>query len=76
MLEVLQDESSINGSEPSTPRPDADSDHGSMPATPPLDTTSPDHDQGGDYEGLKTEEHDDHEYAGVNNESEERDNDH
>jgi len=31
-LEVLQDESSIRGSEPPTPRPDAKSDHGSMPA--------------------------------------------
>ena len=47
-----------------------------MPATPRLDTTSPDDDQGGNYEGLKTEEHDDYEYAGVKSESEERDNDH
>ena len=75
-LDVLQDESSIRGSAPPTPRPDAKSDHGSMPATPRLDTTSPDDDQGGNYEGLKTEEHDDHEYAGVKSESEERDNDH
>ena len=50
-LEVLQDESSIRGSAPPTPRPDAKSDHGSMPAGPRLDTTSPDDDQGGNYEG-------------------------
>jgi len=75
-LEVLQDESSIRGSEPPTPRPDAKSDHGSMPATPRLDTTSPDTHQGGHYGGLKTEEHDDHEYAGVKSESEEHDSDH
>jgi len=76
-LDVLPDESSIKGSEPSTPRLDAKSDHGTTPATPPLDTTSPDHDQGGsDYEGLKTEEPDDHEYIRVNSESEEHDSDH
>ena len=62
----------IKSSEPSTPRPDAKSDHGNRPATPRLEVTSPDDDQGGNYEGLKTEEHDDHKYAGVKSESEER----
>ena len=75
-IEVLPDESSIKGSEPSTPRLDAKSDHDTTPATSPLDTTSPDHDQGGDYEGVKTEQPDDHEYSRVNSMSEEHDNDH
>jgi len=71
-LDVLSDERSMQGSRPPSPRPFAGSDHGSRPPTPRLDTTSHNHDQGSDYEGLKTEE-DDHAYTGVNSEFEERD---
>jgi len=67
-LQVLSDERS-RGSP--SPGPSARFDHGNRPATPRLDTTS--HDQGGDYEGLKKEEHDDHTYTGMKSAPGERD---
>ena len=73
-LDVLSDKRSMQGSRPPSPRPSARSDHSSRPATPRLDTTYQDRDQGSDYEGLRTEEHD-HTYTDMNSESEERDGD-
>jgi len=69
-LDVLSDERSSGGSRSPSPGAFARSNHGSRPPTPRLNTTS--HDQGSDYKGLKTEEHD-HAYTGMNSESEERD---
>ena len=73
-LDVLSDERRSRGSRSPSPGASAGSDHGSRPATPRLDTTYQDHDQGSDYEGLRTEEHD-HTYTDMNSESEERDGD-
>ena len=67
---VYIDVRSSGGSRSPSPGAFARSNHGSRPPTPRLNTTS--HDQGSDYKGLKTEEHD-HAYTGMNSESVERD---